>query len=560
MRIFIFFTVGLLLLTSVDSKYTCKVVEDAKTDDGLHSTTPPERPFNDKHLKFILIYDKKVQNSVAYEKLKHVVKSASDFWSQTLTVKFEKWENLLVKRECVSGSLQLSRREKLPVCRRTDCKEVKLCYNYPVPSNFLAACYYRKYARNTLIYPEGSGVKPNELVLFVTNVFINPCGGGTIAWATHCERDPQNKRPFMGRVNFCYDANTIKTMNDIYLIDVTKHEIAHILGISPSIFASLPDLEPAFRINNNPRPVQNVTREWVTPKRRIIKNKLAIRLPKMLEEARKHFGCDELDGIEIYSDHFSHRILGNDLMTAHKMAATLLSRITLAYLEDTNMYTVNYSMADDFKWGKNLGCDFVMKTCYEFIKNRKLKRQDIQPFCDDPDKRRCVNFDKARGHCNVFNHQTPIPDEYQYMDENFKVPAESRSRYGGWDAMEYCPFVDVTGTRSGLPSVCRDPFPTELNISSNNFLEEMGPDSACFNYNKWIHETPRAKYQFTGETACHRYQCSRKVGLQIIINNTPFVCPLYGGLKNIEVTVGRDTITATVNCPRCPDICKNECP
>ncbi|VDQ03428.1 unnamed protein product [Trichobilharzia regenti] len=88
------------------------------------------------------------------------------------------------------------------------------------------------------------------------------------------------------------------------------------------------------------------------------------------------------------------------------MAATLLSRITLAYLED-------------------------------------IKRQDIQPFCDDPDKRRCVNFDKARGHCNMFNHQTPIPDEYQYMDENFKVPAESRSRYGGWDAMEYCPFIDV---------------------------------------------------------------------------------------------------------------------
>ncbi|CAH8857689.1 unnamed protein product [Trichobilharzia szidati] len=558
MRILIFFTVGLLLLTSVDSEYTCKVVEDAKPVDGIRSRNPPEIPFDgDKRLKFILVYDQKVQYGVAYDKIRHVMESATDFWSKALTVKFNNWEKLLVKRECENGWLQLSRVEKLPVCRRSECKEIKHCYGYPIPENFLSACYYRKYAKNTLRYDEGTGVKPNELVLFITNVFDETCAEGAFAWATHCERDPQNHRPFMGRVNFCSEASSLKPIDDAYLTDIAKHEIGHVLGISPTLYSMLPDLEPQFTINNNPRPVQNVTREWLTPRRRFTVKKLVIRLPKMLEEARKHFGCYELDGIELQNGHFSHRILGNDLMTPHKMPASVVSRITLAYMEDTNMYSVDYSMADDLKWGKNLGCDFVMKTCYEFIRNRKSRRQDIQPFCDNPKKKSCVNYDNARGACNIFKYDKPLPEEYQYMDDSFNVSAAERQYSGGWDLMDYCPFIDITGTRNSLPSVCRYPFPTQLDPNTNIFLEEMGPDSACFDFNIWKYEFG---FGFTGEAACHRYKCSRRDGLQIIINNTPFVCPVAGGLQDIEITIGHRKIKAVVDCPRCSDLCKDECP
>jgi len=34
---------------------------------------------------------------------------------------------------------------------------------------------------------------------------------------------------------------------------------------------------------------------------------------------------------------------------------------------------VNYNNAMELEWGKNLGCDFVMKSCYEWIET-KLQR------------------------------------------------------------------------------------------------------------------------------------------------------------------------------------------
>jgi len=33
-----------------------------------------------------------------------------------------------------------------------------------------------------------------------------------------------------------------------------------------------------------------------------------------------------------------------------------------ALMEDTGWYKANYEMASELTWGKNLGCDFVMKS------------------------------------------------------------------------------------------------------------------------------------------------------------------------------------------------------
>ena len=33
----------------------------------------------------------------------------------------------------------------------------------------------------------------------------------------------------------------------------------------------------------------------------------------------------------------------------------------MALMEDTGWYLPNYDMADELKWGRNLGCDFVLR-------------------------------------------------------------------------------------------------------------------------------------------------------------------------------------------------------
>ncbi|CAH8584219.1 unnamed protein product [Heterobilharzia americana] len=110
------------------------------------------------------------------------------------------------------------------------------------------------------------------------------------------------------------------------------------------------------------------------------------------------------------------------------------------------MYDVDYSMADDFKWGKDLGCDFLMKSCYEYIKIQKSRKKDIQPFCDTPNVKRCTNYENAYGFCSLYKYNQNLPHEYQYMDDMFNVSSNQREFYGGWDLMDYCPYLQTSIT------------------------------------------------------------------------------------------------------------------
>lgn len=54
-------------------------------------------------------------------------------------------------------------------------------------------------------------------------------------------------------------------------------------------------------------------------------------------------------------------------MTGTHTQSPVFSRITLALMEDSGWYKVNYSMASPLNWGKGLGCDFVKKSCKDWI-------------------------------------------------------------------------------------------------------------------------------------------------------------------------------------------------
>ena len=97
--------------------------------------------------------------------------------------------------------------------------------------------------------------------------------------------------------------------------------------------------------------------------------------PRVVEEVRRHFNCEKLEGAELEDQggegtaltHWEKRIFENEAMTGTHTQSPVFSRITLVLMEDSGWYRANYSMATPLTWGKNLGCDFVMRSCKEWI-------------------------------------------------------------------------------------------------------------------------------------------------------------------------------------------------
>lgn len=122
--------------------------------------------------------------------------------------------------------------------------------------------------------------------------------------------------------------------------------------------------------------IRKVVRErWAVRKSHIKREINMMVTPRVVEEVRRHFNCSKLEGAELEDQggegtaltHWEKRILENEAMTGTHTQSPVFSRITLALMEDSGWYKPNYSMAQPLTWGKDLGCDFVMKSCKDWI-------------------------------------------------------------------------------------------------------------------------------------------------------------------------------------------------
>ncbi|KAH8872646.1 Leishmanolysin-like peptidase [Schistosoma japonicum] len=428
--------------------------------DGIYSQTTVKRSLGLQPLKIILSYDNHIGTIAS--KIKKAVTRASKYWEKALLVVVKRQESLLAKRD--------------------QCSNEQSCYNLTIPDDYLSACYQRKYAINTPIYSEGVGLAQNELLIIVSN------------------------KPFIGEINYCLFGDELLKADDQGLLEITKHEIGHILGFHSTVYYALPDLDLGFRLSqNNSRPVQDITLRWLSAKGTFNISKTIIRLPNMLEEARNHFKCNELQGIELIDSHFSHRIMGNELMTPWKSAIQHVSRITLAYFKDTGMYDVNYSMANRFTYGKG--------------------GQDIKPFCNKRDQIKCLNSERAFGRCLIYKTDNELPLENQYMDSLFNVPS-NETQYTG-------------------------------DLTTNLFLEDLGRNSTCFEHTrmKYVNYSPTRSDSRTA--SCHKFDCSEGF-LWIIINEERYKCPIKGGVIEIAVELENASVFTNMTCPKCKEICEKK--
>jgi Leishmanolysin. len=64
-------------------------------------------------------------------------------------------------------------------------------------------------------------------------------------------------------------------------------------------------------------------------------------------------------------------------MTGTHTQNPVYSRLTLALMEDTGWYSANYSMAQPLAWGRNLGCEFVTRSCKHWMDSKRARYENI---------------------------------------------------------------------------------------------------------------------------------------------------------------------------------------
>ncbi|KAI8466389.1 MAG: hypothetical protein J3K34DRAFT_524564 [Monoraphidium minutum] len=227
----------------------------------------------------------------------------------------------------------------------------------------------------------------SDLLLYVT-ADSRLCSGGMIAMSASCEIDILTGRPTMGSLNLCHGA--MESTSTGQVIDTVVHELVHVLGFSPTHYS-----------------------DWRRPDGKRYDAPIAyvgaakapfLATPRVAAEARRHFGCPTAPGAPLETEglgvsslaHFEFRNTQHELMIAARPSDRqrgVLSRLTLAALEDTGWYDPDYDAAPDLEWGRGAGCDFIMMGCREYM--ARHPGQDL--FC--PGALRCSSGGRVLGNC-----------------------------------------------------------------------------------------------------------------------------------------------------------------
>ncbi|KAH8871133.1 Leishmanolysin-like peptidase [Schistosoma japonicum] len=300
------------------------------------------------------------------------------------------------------------------------------------------------------------------------------------------------------------------------------HELGHVLGFNSEAFRYMRDEQGnprTIRERNTNEPILTddkgyripdksvlsyVTRVWRSAKTTVTRYLTALKTPMMLKKAREYFACERLEGVELDNNqplyvrgHFSKRLIDNELMTPVLSSRSYISSITLGFFEDTGWYQVDYSLANPMGYGKYLGCNFVMKSCYEYMEIQKHKYATSKPF---------TGTANTYSYCNTPEKESEVQPKENYM-----------LHYFGNSSM--C--INHDSTRDWLV------------IHEHDILDVSSPKSSCM-----------------------KHICTEKEGLILILGDKELVCPLKGKYIDLLFRGSYFSTNGSIICPPCRDICK----
>jgi len=444
----------------------------------------------DENLRIKLYYDESVYRLTKQQyNLIHetVLPNAVEYWGKALRVR--RTENRIrLNRKCQQNQVFFKSDSKHPYCKNA-CETTTMCGEVRVPEEHLEVCRVcNAFGQNCGVVGSnspGEGINSADFVFYISAMETERCQKGmTVAYAAHCQQEAALDRPIAGHANLCPSSVSTKPQELEILLSTVKHEMLHALGFSVSLFAFYRDKkgDPLTPRGENGKPKLNEelqTRQWSENTIRKEKRFRSVRrsddirtglsekevdvvvTPRVREEVQKHFGCDTLTGAELEDQgeegtaltHWEKRLFENEAMTGTHTQNPIYSRITMALMEDTGWYLPNYDMAEDLKWGKNLGCDFALKSCKEWMESRMKTGKSIHPYCNkvkrDPLETECTEDRSSVALCNLVHHGHLLPPPFQNFDNIPHVPKTDVGYYGGSVALaDYCPYIQEFTWRS----------------------------------------------------------------------------------------------------------------
>ena len=269
-----------------------------------------------------------------------------------------------------------------------------------------------------------------------------------------------NYRPIIGVVLLGNHYNFNKINSQSFLIMLLLHEITHVLGFSDNLY-------DYFQTNST----LTITKEINGIQRTLFTGE------NVIKQAKRHFNCDNIEGIELENQggdgsvgsHWEARIMLGDYMISTDYPEIVISEISLALLEDTGWYYVNYYTGGLFRHGKGLGCDFLNNKCVYSDSSNYITPFERE-FCVNTIDDRCSAGNIDRGECYIRNYVSEIESEYQYFNDKI---------IGGYEPADYCPVaLSYPSENYYFYSRCDSNGKNIYNLSPE-YCETYGSNSIC---------------------------------------------------------------------------------
>ena len=342
-----------------------------------------------------------------------------------------------------------------------------------------------------------------DLIIFVraTNSDEN-----YIAAARPCSLLMTTNRPVIGEL--FYNVRAIQLgdpMEHQSHIATTLHEMTHVLGFSSALYEYFIDPISGYPLSGH-------------IKRRVIHgmNVYMLDLKPLTPRVRNHFGCNTVEGAYLEDEggagsqgsHWERRLFYNEYMTSSDITDSRVTEFTLALLEGTGWYKVNYEVAEPFIWGKGKGCDFIYKDCI----NPLTKAPAFEEFCSPLASKGCTFSGRAQGYCGATRIITdpklnPEIDYWNNQTVTFDPFADN------------CPYVMDYANAD-----CENPAYSYIGKVS---AEKFGKGSKCFTGN-FLKSKPAKSTQ----PYCLKYSCTPKFPgeyeLKIEFDSNSVICRSKG--------------------------------
>uniref|UniRef100_A0A673SQX9 Leishmanolysin-like peptidase n=1 Tax=Suricata suricatta TaxID=37032 RepID=A0A673SQX9_SURSU len=515
----------------------------------------------DEHLRIKTVYDKSIDELLPEKR--HLVKNklfpqAISYLEKTFQVR-RPAGTILLSRQRATNQHQ---KENDPhrYCTGEFAEHTK-CGPVIVPEEHLQRCRVcrgGKWSCLSVGVQDQEGIRDADFVLYVGALATERCNReNIISYAAYCQQEAKMDRPIAGYANLCPNMISTQPQEFTGMLSTVKHEIIHALGFSAGLFAFYHDKDgnpltsrfadglPPFNYSLglyqwSDKVVRKVERLWNVRDNKIVPHTVYLLVtPRVVDEARKHFNCPILEGMELENqggmgtelNHWEKRLLENEAMTGSHTQNRVFSRITLALMEDTG-------------------------------------RQMLSPFCDtlrsNPLQLTCRQDQRAVAVCNLQKFSKPLPQEYQYFDKLSGIPTEDLPYYGGSvEIADYCPFSqEFSWHLSGeyqRSSDCRI-LENQPDLFKNYGAEKYGPHSVCLiQKSAFVMEKCERKLSYPDwGSGCYQVSCSPQ-GLIVWVQNTSYLCSRAGQVLPVSIQMNGWIHDGNLLCPSCWDFCER-CP